>query len=121
MDEKAYAETVIQETYTRTLAGKLKWEIGDKWLKAALTRSIKVSLSFEDLGPDSAAWKTVSITNPVGSGSTFLTSPNEKLAKYAPFFVSAESLGKIDKLFDLLMLEPRRKQFAAAMEDLTQG
>lgn len=119
MEEAAYMELVVRELHRKTSAATLTWTVGKTRLSAE-AGPIEATIKFKDQGSDSAIWDMVVVTNPVGTGITFLRHPSDPLAKYG-FSVSSETLRQLDELFDQLVLEPRRKQFEAALAELRRA
>ena len=119
MNEREYGEFVVEQVYAKTMQNRLKWQVERDHLSAEPLKSIRVRIRFKDDGPDSAVWENAFISNPVGDGTTMITNPNGPSARYASQ-VGSETVRQIDEIFTRLILEPRRKQFDAALAELAR-
>jgi hypothetical protein len=113
-----FAETVIGQVHAKTLQGGLTWEINRDRVAAEPTPNIRVTINFDDDGPDSAIWQNVMITHPVGVGVTLLGNSASPKAKLFVQVKSGKMLDQINEIFRYVLLEPRKKEFEAAMKEL---
>jgi hypothetical protein len=113
-----FAETVIGQVHAKTLQGCLAWEIARSRVAAEPTSNIQMTINFDDDGPDSAIWQNVMIKNPVGEGVTILGNPASPKAKLFVQVKSGKMLDQINEIFRNAVLEPRKKEFEAAMKEL---
>lgn len=118
MDKIEYAATVIAAVHAQTIQGKLPWRTNPGMVVAEPTSTIMVMIGFEDDGPDSAVWESVMIKHPVGKGITILGNlASSKSRLYEPI-TSAQTLAQVNEVFRYVLLEPRKREFEAAMKEL---
>jgi hypothetical protein len=113
-----FAETVIGQVHAKTLQGGLAWEVDRGRVAAEPTTNIQVTINFDDDGPDSAIWQNVIIKHPVGEGVTILGNPASPKANLFVQVKSGKMLDQINEIFRYVLVEPRKKEFEAAMREL---
>jgi hypothetical protein len=118
LEKLIFVETVIAHVRSKTLEGKLKWKSSVSSITAEPTAAIYVMINFNDDGIDSAIWESVMIKHPVGKGVTALGNPaSDKSRLYDPITFT-ETLNQMNEIFRYVLLEPRKKEFEAAMKEL---
>lgn len=118
MENLTYAETVIEQVHMKTFRGGLKWRCNRDSVSADPTTAINVSFKFDDDGPDSAIWEYVMITHPVGKDMTMIGNPASPKARFCQIIASGRTLDQANEIFRHILLEPRKKEFEAAMKAL---
>jgi len=118
MEKLTFAETVIERAHYKTLRGELQWKINASSVTVELTPAIYVMFNFDDDGPDSATWESIMIKHPVGKGMTILGNPGGPKARLYDGTIPAETLNQLNEIFRYVLLDPRQKDFEAAMKEL---
>jgi hypothetical protein len=118
LEQNEYAETVIEHLHRKTFREGLEWQRRDSSVSAQPTPAITVSIHFYDDGPNSALWDYVYMSYPVGKDAAMLWNPASKRARLAPTLASGKTLVQLDEIVRHTLLEPRRKEFEAAMKEL---
>ena len=65
-----------------------------------------------------AVWEYVMITHPVGKGMTMIGNPASEKAQFHRIKASGRTLDQANEIFRHVLLEPRKKEFEAAMKVL---
>ena len=120
MDEQEYVELVVAQVYAKTMENRLKWQVEWDLLTAEPVKSIQIRIRYKSKGPDSAVWDSAFITSPVDGESSMITNPEGPSGRLATKTGSA-TLQQIDEIFARFVLEPRRKQFEAALAELKRA
>ena len=118
MDGKTYADLVVKEVHKRAFSGKLECSIRDRAMTAKLGGPVELTMMFKDKEVDSAEWEFVSIQNPVGIGSTTMGNSAKDKNLSRDISLSPELQKLLDEIFELLVLQPRRKQAAAILKQI---
>jgi hypothetical protein len=112
-----FVQEVLEKVHAQTLAGGLKWKCYSDYVIAEPSPTISVKINFEDLGPDSAIWKSVFIKHPVGKGITMLGNPAAGRSIFDPI-PAGRMLDQVNDIFRHVLLDPRRREFEAEMDHL---
>jgi len=118
LEKLKYAETVIEQVHIKTFRDELKWELGRDSISAEPTSAIRIFIKFDDDGPDSAVWEYILVGHPVGKDSTMLGNPVSARARLCSLLASGRTLDQLNDIFRHALLEPRKREFEAAMKEL---
>ena len=118
MEKLKYAELVIEEIYSKTINGTLQWKDDQGSVSAQPTPAIRVSISYEDDGPDAAIWERVFIGHPIGRDMTMVGNPASSRARLSTLMASGQMLDKLNDIFRRVLLDPRKSEFEAAIKQL---
>lgn len=118
MEHLKFAEAVIERTHKLTIAGELKWKLESDSIRAEPTPAISVRINFDDVGPDSATWKSLFIRNPVGKGLTMLGNPATAKSHIFDPIPPGPMLDRVNEIFKHVLLIPRQREFEAEMNRL---
>jgi len=113
-----FVQEVLEKVHAQTLAGRLKWKCYSDYVIAEPSPTISVKINFEDLGPDSAIWKSVFIKHPVGKGLTMLGNPATAKSHIFDPIPPGPMLDRVNEIFKHVLLIPRQREFEAEMNRL---
>jgi hypothetical protein len=121
LERLEYAKLVIQEVHRRTIHGEFEWKVSERSITAQPTAAIEVSISYLDEGPDAAIWDYIMIGHPVGKGSTMVGNPASPKAEYCQTKAAGQMLDQMNDIFLRVLLDPRKRDFEAAIKQLHES
>jgi hypothetical protein len=94
----------------------LQWEDRGRSITAQPITAIDVSIYYLDEGPDAAIWDYAMIGHPVGKDMTMIGNPASPTAYLYAIKAGGQMLDQLNQIFRRVLLDPRKREFEAAMK-----